>query len=64
MPGDFNGLRLGTQEITRWGMRPDDMGKVARLSSRVLVEGDDASHVRADVIAFRLAFQKLHFAAD
>ena len=29
--GDTNGLRLGTQEITRWGLEPEDMADVARL---------------------------------
>jgi glycine hydroxymethyltransferase len=63
LTGDFNGLRLGTQEVTRWGMRPHDMATVARLLAHVLVDAHDASHVRADVVAFRLGFQQLHFVA-
>jgi glycine hydroxymethyltransferase len=62
--GDFNGLRLGTQEITRWGMTPADMPAVAGLIGRVLAVGEDASTVQADVVAFRRRFQQLHFVAD
>ena len=28
---DFNAMRLGTQEITRWGMRPEIMETIADL---------------------------------
>jgi glycine hydroxymethyltransferase len=59
--GDFNAIRLGTQEITRWGMTPDDMARVAELIARVLVRGEPPTQVRADVVAFRRGFQELHF---
>src|SRR6201995_450334 len=29
--GDVNGLRIGTPELTRLGMRPDDMAELASL---------------------------------
>jgi glycine hydroxymethyltransferase len=64
LPGDFNGLRLGTQEISRWGMRPEHMPAVARLIARVLVDGEEPSAVQADVIALRRGFQSLHFVRD
>jgi glycine hydroxymethyltransferase len=61
--GDFNGLRLGTQEITRWGMTPSEMPAVARLLCRVLIEGERPEAVRPDVVALRGRFQQLHFVA-
>ncbi len=57
----FNAIRLGTQEITRWGMQPDDMPAVATLISRVLIGGDDPTMVKDDVIKLRAGFQQLHY---
>jgi glycine hydroxymethyltransferase len=59
--GDYNGIRIGTQEITRWGLQPRDMRDLARLIARVLVHGDAPESVRPDAIAFRKRFQALHF---
>jgi glycine hydroxymethyltransferase len=59
--GDFNGLRLGTQEVTRWGMKPEHMPEVARLMARVLVHRERPERVRRDTRNFRAGFQDLHF---
>lgn len=59
--GDYNGLRIGTQEITRWGMRPDDMHGLADLLARSLSNKEDLAILRDAVIALRRRFQTLHF---
>ena len=59
--GDANAIRIGTQEVTRWGMRPADMRAVAQLIARVLVSGETPEYVRGDTIRFRQSFQQLHF---
>ena len=59
--GQGNALRLGTQEVVRWGMTPSDMPAVADLVGRVLVDGEPAEHVRPDARALRAAFDTLHF---
>jgi glycine hydroxymethyltransferase len=59
--GDYNGLRMGTQEVTRWGMLPEDMPIVAELLCRVLVVGEEPEGVKGDVLAFRGRFQELGF---
>lgn len=59
-PGADNGLHLGTQEVTRWGMGPADMGTVAGFMARVLDRDEDPVAVREDVIAFRRGFDTLH----
>lgn len=61
---DYNGLRIGTQEITRWGNRSEDMSEVAELLCRVLVGAEVPEAVRPDVIAFRQRFQSLHFVLE
>lgn len=58
--GDMNGLRLGTPEITRWGMAPADMPRLAGLIMRGL-EGNDPEGVAAEAAEWRRSFNKVHF---
>jgi glycine hydroxymethyltransferase len=59
--GDHAGLRLGTQEVTRLGMRPAEMTRIARFMARHLVHGEPASTVRREVAAFREAFRTIGY---
>ncbi|HUK10851.1 MAG TPA: aminotransferase class I/II-fold pyridoxal phosphate-dependent enzyme [Stellaceae bacterium] len=59
--GDLNGIRIGTQEVTRWGFKPEHMRDIARLIARVLVEGEATERVGSDVVAYRRSFQRLHY---
>jgi glycine hydroxymethyltransferase len=59
--GDLNGIRIGTQEVTRWGMIEADMPAVAKLMARVWLAGEAAEKVRGDVIEFRRRFQTMRF---
>jgi glycine hydroxymethyltransferase len=58
---DANGIRIGTQEVTRWGMREEAMRAVARLVARVLARGEAPERVRADAVALRAQYQRLHY---
>jgi glycine hydroxymethyltransferase len=60
--GDVNGLRLGTPEITRWGMAPKDMPILADLIARGL-RADDPATIAAETTAMRRGFRNLHFVA-
>ncbi len=64
IPGDQNGLRLGVQELVRWGLGPVEMPRVASFLARILVQGEDAASLRNDVIAFRSRFQELCYVLD
>ncbi len=58
--GDMNGLRLGTPELVRWGMRPGDMPQLAAL----IIEGlraNDPETVAPRTAAFRGEFAELHY---
>jgi glycine hydroxymethyltransferase len=57
--GDVNGLRIGTPEIVRRGMAPDDMPVLADLLARAL-GGED---VGPEVTAWRSAFTSVLFTA-
>jgi glycine hydroxymethyltransferase len=59
--GDANGLRIGTPEIVRWGMTPQDMPELAGFIADVLKGTRAAQSVAPEVTAFRRRFTKLHY---
>ena len=61
VPGDVNGLRLGTPEIVRLGMGPRHMPDLARLIARSLHSDEDAVGLSGQVREMRQAFAELHF---
>ena len=60
-----SGIRLGTQEMTRFGMNETDFRELADLLARILPEGDSAAvsgtH-RDEVIRFRQRFTRMRYA--
>jgi glycine hydroxymethyltransferase len=69
LPGDTNamhpsGLRLGTQEMTRIGMKERDMQDVAELMVRVVVRKDKPSDVARAVAELRQRFRGIHYCYD
>jgi glycine hydroxymethyltransferase len=66
LPGDTkaltpSGLRLGVQELTRVGMGALEMEEVARLYARVLIQGEDPSHVKKDVSELKSTVQIIRY---
>ncbi len=73
IPGDIKagrhymhpgGLRIGTSEVTRLGMKKDQMREIASLMARVIVKKEDAAKVKKDVEDVRSSYQKVHYAFD
>jgi glycine hydroxymethyltransferase len=60
---DTNGIRLGTPEVARLGMTPDDMPELARFIARGLDPETDPATVAADVTAWRARFSGVAFTA-
>jgi len=58
---DPSGLRLGTQEMTRWGMREGEMKEIARFIRMVLIDKKDPEEVKKKVIEFRKDFMEVHY---
>ncbi|TLZ45524.1 MAG: serine hydroxymethyltransferase [Methanobacteriota archaeon] len=56
-----SGVRLGTQELTRLGMKEAQMREVADLIARVVVKGDAPAAVAEDVAAMRSEFNTVHY---
>jgi len=56
-----SGVRLGSQELTRIGMREPEMDEAAELIARVVVKAEDPNRVAADVAALRKGFQTIQY---
>ncbi len=66
-PADWDrpgGLRMGTIEVTRFGMGPQQMDTIAGFIARVLVEGEAPEKVKQDVVDFRQSYQTLYYCFD
>ncbi len=58
------GIRLGTSEMTRLGMKESEMDAIAELMTRVVIKGESVEKVAEDVAEFRRDFQHVHYAFD
>ncbi len=56
-----SGLRMGTIEVTRLGMKEPQMEQIADFVARVLVEKESPDTVLEDVVDFRQGYQKLYY---
>jgi glycine hydroxymethyltransferase len=59
-----SGLRMGTIEVTRFGMHEPEMAIIAEFMARILVEQEPPDTVVEDVIAFRQGYQTLYYNFD
>lgn len=60
VPGDLNGLRIGTPELVRRGVTEADAPALARLIAGALRSNDPAG-LAAETAALRAGFQGLHY---
>jgi len=58
------GLRMGSIEVTRLGMREEDMEIIADFVARILVDKVAPEDVLEDVIEFRLPYQSMYYCFD
>ncbi len=58
--GDLNGLRLGTPELVRWGVAPQDLPQLARLIAQALMQ-PRPEMLAEEVAAFRKQFRTIHY---
>jgi glycine hydroxymethyltransferase len=64
-PGEpAGGLRMGTQEVTRWGLGPEEMDRIAAWLRRVLLEGEDPERVGPEVWDVRRSFDRVGYCFD
>jgi glycine hydroxymethyltransferase len=58
------GIRLGSSEVTRLGMKEGEMEDIADLLYRVVMKEEDVKKVAEEVSDFRKEYQKVHYAFD
>lgn len=66
LPWDSNpvkpsGIRIGSQEVTRVGMKENEMEHIADIISRVVVKGESPESVKMDVVELKRQFTKVHY---
>lgn len=60
VPGDMNGLRIGTPELVRWGVDMGDVDQMCDLIAEALMNNDPAA-MAGRVRAWRETFQTLQY---
>ena len=59
---DFpGGIRIGTIEVTRLGMKEAEMAAIAELIARVIVRREPPDAVKQDALALRAGYQTLYY---
>lgn len=58
---DPSGVRLGVQEMTRFGMKEEEMRIIARLMREVAIENKDVKEVKKKVTEFRKEFLEVKY---
>ncbi|RLG44727.1 MAG: serine hydroxymethyltransferase, partial [Thermoproteota archaeon] len=61
---DPGGIRIGTLEITRLGMKEGEMEEIARFYKRVLLDKEDPKVVAKDVKRLRERFRHIHYSFE
>ncbi len=56
-----SGIRIGVQEMTRFGMKESEMIEIAKFMRRVVIDGEDPEKVRREVIEFRKEYTKVKY---
>lgn len=59
-----SGLRIGTIEVTRLGMKETDMITIANLIADILTDKKDIATAKQEALNMRKSFQKLHYCFD
>ena len=62
--GDLNGLRIGTPEIVRLGMKAEHMDQLADFIARSLDATVDSHSVQHEVTEWRKQFSGVHYTVD
>ncbi|MEM1689436.1 MAG: serine hydroxymethyltransferase [Candidatus Hadarchaeales archaeon] len=55
------GIRMGTAEVTRLGMKESEMREIARFIRRVVIDGEPEEKIAIEVADFRKDYQKVHY---
>jgi len=60
-PENPEGIRIGVQEMTRFGMKEKEMAVIAEFIKRIILDGGDIEIIKEKVIGFRKKFQEVKY---
>ncbi len=60
-PKNPSGIRIGTQEMTRFGMKESEMKHIAELIKKIIIDKVDPEKVKKEVIEFREQFIEVKY---
>ena len=60
-PKNPRGIRIGTQEMTRFGMKEDEMKQIAKFIKRAVLDEESPESVAKEVAAFRKNYQTVQY---
>ena len=58
------GIRLGTSEVTRLGMKEPEMKQIASFIKNVVVDNKDTKDIAKQIAEFRKNYQKTQYCFD
>jgi glycine hydroxymethyltransferase len=58
------GIRLGTSEVTRLGMKEPEMEQIASFIKSVIVDNKDTKDIAKQIAEFRKTYQKTQYCFD
>ncbi|KXA89972.1 serine hydroxymethyltransferase [candidate division MSBL1 archaeon SCGC-AAA259I09] len=58
------GIRIGVSEVTRLGMKEDEMSSIADFIYRIIVEDEDPEKVKKEVVDFSQNYSNVHYSFD
>ncbi len=61
---DPSGVRIGVQEVTRLGMKEEEMKDIAKFIADVLLRRKDPKSIAKKVAEFRKEFTEIHYSFD
>ncbi len=56
-----SGIRLGVQELTRWGMKEEEMDAVAEFYKRIIIDREPVEKVKVDIMAYKAQYPDIHY---
>ena len=56
-----NGIRIGVQEMTRFGMKEKEMKEIARFMKRLILNQESPEKIKKEVVELRRSFQTVKY---
>ncbi|HJH25666.1 MAG TPA: serine hydroxymethyltransferase [Methanophagales archaeon] len=60
-PEEPSGIRFGVQELARIGMKESEMREIASFIRRVVIEGEDETKIKEEIMELRKDFQRVQY---